>query len=389
MRSTANPILLCASQPREDVRALLSGAGYRIHCLDLTQAETTDLPDFDLVLIDATRQREHALRLCRGLSGKKGDQSIPILMLARGASPRARLDNLASGADGYILHPFEPDELLTQVRSYQRVKERHDHLLAKTAEADGVNKKLQAVCSQIDQELELARRLQQSFLPHSLPEFPRLQFAVHYAPCGRVGGDFYDVFRLDECHVGFYVADAMGHGVPASLLTIFVKRGVKGKEINGQDYRLVQPDEVLQKLNRDLIEQDLSDQPFVTMAYALFNFHEGLLRFARSGHPYPLYLPSNGPPNLWQIEGKLLGIFETQFPMQTHQLQTGDKVIFYSDGLDAGVFDDHPAGSASLLAAAERFRDLPITELLPRLAEDLFRKGRPNDDLTLLGMEYR
>ncbi len=384
----ANPILLCASQPCEDVRTVLTGAGYRIHCLDLAQAEATDLPLFDLVLIDATGQREHALRLCRGLSGRKGEQSIPILMLAHDASPRARLDNLASGADGYILHPFEPEELLTQVRSFQRIKERHDHLLATTAEADGVSKKLQAVCTQIDQELELARRLQQSFLPHSLPDLPDVRFAAHYAPCGRVGGDFYDFFRLDERHLGFYVADAMGHGVPASLLTIFVKGGVKAKEINGRDYRLVQPDEVLQKLNRDLIEQALSEQPFVTMVYALFNFGDGKLQFARSGHPYPLYLPQDGPACFWQIEGKLLGVFEAQFPTRTQQLQPGDKVIFYTDGLDAGVFENHPAGSASLLAAAQRYRDLPIAELLERLADDLFRKRRPSDDLTLLGMEY-
>src|SRR5207342_902861 len=117
--------------------------------------------------------------------------------------------------------------------------------------------------------------------PHSLPEVPQARFAVHYRPCGRVGGDFYDVFRLDERHLGFYVADAMGHGIPASLLTIFVKKGVRAKEITGQTYRLVPPAEVLQRLNRDLIEQALADMPFITMVYALFDHAEGTLRFSR------------------------------------------------------------------------------------------------------------
>src|SRR5207237_2111537 len=120
-----------------------------------------------------------------------------------------------------------------------------------------INKRLQQAYQQIDQELELAQRLQTSFLPQTLPQVPHVRFAVTYRPCGHVGGDFYDVFRLDERHVGFYVADAMGHGVPASLLTIFVKKSVRAKEISGQSYRLVPPDEVLAKLNRDLIEQAL------------------------------------------------------------------------------------------------------------------------------------
>src|SRR5207237_29730 len=81
------------------------------------------------------------------------------------------------------------------------------------------NKRLQTAYQQIDLELELARHIQESFLPRTLPELPQVRFAVKYRPCERVGGDFYDVFRLDEKHLGFYVADAMGHGVPASLPT--------------------------------------------------------------------------------------------------------------------------------------------------------------------------
>src|SRR5207247_649251 len=173
------------------------------------------------------------------------------LYLTGDLAPRARLASLESGADAYILRPFEPAELLAQVQALLRIKERHDHLTEKTAEVHRINKRLQATYQQIDQELELARRIQESFLPQTLPELPEVRFAVHYKPCGKVGGDFYDIFRLDEQHLGFYVADAMGHGVPASLLTIFVKKGVRTKEISGRDYRLVPPAEVLQRLNRD------------------------------------------------------------------------------------------------------------------------------------------
>src|SRR5262249_24920361 len=152
-----------------------------------------------------------------------------------------------------------------QVQAFLRIKQMHGRLADQTAEMRSVNQRLKRAYQQIDLEMEAARRLQMSFLPQTLPEVGPVRFAVHYRPCGRVGGDFYDVFRLDENHVGFYIADAMGHGVPASLLTIFHKRGVRGKSIHGKDYRLLPPREVLSRLNRDLIGQKLPEMPFVTM----------------------------------------------------------------------------------------------------------------------------
>src|SRR5207247_2647987 len=259
-----------------------------------------------------------------------------------------------------------------QVHACRRIRDMHERLAAKSSEVQRINRRLQQAYQQIDQELELARRLQVSFLPQRLPEVPPARFAVHYLLCGQVGGDFYDVFRLDENHVGFYVADAMGHGVPASLLTIFVKKSVRAKEISGRNYRLISPSEVLLRLNRDLVEQHIPDLPFITMIYVLFDCRDGTLQFSRAGHPYPLYVPNVGKPALWQMEGSLLGVFDTKYRLQSQQLKAGDKLLLYTDGMDGASFEDHPVGLASLLAGAERFRDLPIDEMVERLASDLF-----------------
>jgi phosphoserine phosphatase RsbU/P len=270
-----------------------------------------------------------------------------------------------------------------------RLKDANERLTERSRELDRLNQKLREVNQQMNQELELARRIQLSFLPRTLPELPGLRFAVHYDLRGKVGGDFYDVFRLDENHVGFYVADAMGHGVPASLLTIFVKKGVRAKEVFGQQYRLVPPDEVLQRLNRDLIEQKLSENPFITMAYALLDHRDGTLSFARAGHPYPLYVPREGGLQLWQQEGLLLGIVDATFPARTHRLAPGDKVLLYTDGIDSASFGGEAPGAPSLLACAERHRALPVQEFVERVARDLFGAEAHPDDLTLLGLEWR
>src|SRR5207245_477715 len=127
---------------------------------------------------------------------------MPILFVTQDHSPTARLDSFEAGVDTYLLRPFTRGELLAQVQALLRIKEMHDHLLEKTAEVHQINRRLEAAHKMIDQELDLARRIQQSFLPQTLPDLGQVRFAVMYRPCGRVGGDFYDAFRLDEDHVG-------------------------------------------------------------------------------------------------------------------------------------------------------------------------------------------
>jgi phosphoserine phosphatase RsbU/P len=383
--ATDGPLILCAdSAARQEVRATLEQAGFDVSLQPLQAIDPVNSAAARLILIDGGDQTEPALQLCRRLRGRTDDAFVPILFLAAADARRASLD---SGADAFLAEPCAAAELIAQVRALMHIKDRHDQLAEKASEAQRINKRLQAAYHQLDQELELARRVQESFLPQTLPELPRVRCAVQYRPCGRVGGDFYDLFRLDEQHLGLYVADAMGHGVPASLLTIFVKTSVQVKDIRGQSYRLVPPHEVLERLNRDMIGQALSETPFITMAYVLFNSGTGELQFARAGHPYPLYVPREGPPVLWQVEGSLLGVFDTRYRAQQHRLEPGDKVLLYTDGMDGASFGNQAVGQPSLLAAAEEYRRLPIDEMVGRLATDLFQQTRQGDDLTVVGLE--
>lgn len=387
---TGSPrILLCAADPRAsaDVRVLLEHAGHSVVWHGVNGKEPEELTSSQLVILDGSRNEEKTLAFCRRLRARLLDSFIPILFVAADSEQAAHLASFGAGADTYLMRPFAPVELLGQVAAFLRIKELHDRLNEKSAEVHRINRRLQQAYQQIDQELELARRIQLSLLPRTLPEAPGVRFAVHYRLCGRVGGDFYDAFRLDENHVGFYVADAMGHGVPASLLTIFVKKGVKPKDVFGQEYRLLPPTEVLQRLNKDLLEQALSESPFITIAYVLYNHSERTIQFARAGHPYPLHVPAEGEPRFWQVQGSLLGVFDTVFPSQAHRLREGDKVLLYSDGIDAAYFEDRSAGAESLLACAAQHQRLPIEEFVGTLARDLFGQANPPDDLTLLGME--
>jgi sigma-B regulation protein RsbU (phosphoserine phosphatase) len=370
----------------EELRCPLEHLGQTVECHALESTEPVEPASYGLVVLDGTQDGQRALQFCRNLRTRVGDGFVPTLFVSGEGAPGARLTSLEAGAHACLQRPFAVEEFTAQVQALLAIKQRNDRVAERAAEVQQVNKRLQQAHQRVTEELELARRIQLSFLPQTLPEVPRTRFAVCYRPCGRVGGDFYDVFRLDEHHVGFYVADAMGHGVPASLLTIFLKKGVRAKDIIGNQYRLVSPDEVLQRLNRDLIEHGLTDHPFITMVYGLFDCQEGTLHFSRAGHPHPILVVNDREPELLKVEGTLLGVFETRFPVRTCRLGPGDKVLFYTDGTETVSFEGHTAGPPSLLACAARHQDLPIDAFVERLAQDLFHQENPPDDFTLLGL---
>jgi sigma-B regulation protein RsbU (phosphoserine phosphatase) len=344
------------------------------------------VPPYAAVILDGRdRSKLDVLALCRRLGQRPIDDRPLVLYLAPDDSSAARLSGFANGADAVIARSATEDEFLAHIRVLERWHKARGQWLTRAVDAQQVSQQLQQAYQQIDMDLRMARRLQASFLPQTLPSVGPVRFGVCYRPCGQVGGDFYDVFRLDEHHVGFYVADAMGHGVPASLLTIFLKKAVQTKEVSGSSYRLLPPNEVLSRLNRELIAQGLAELPFITMVYGLLDCRDGRLTFARAAHPYPVYLPRTGEPQQWESPGTLLGIFEAEYPVQERVLHPGDKLLIYTDGLPQ---DDAAANRPNtLMREAVNQRELPIQALVDQLTTDLLAVQPQPDDFTLLGVE--
>ena len=208
--------------------------------------------------------------------------------------------------------------------------QRENHILRRYD--SGLNSQM----TQLDEEMRLAARLQVDFLPRTLPRLGKVSFDVFFRPASYVSGDIYDVMQLDEEHVGFFVADAVGHGMPAALLTIFLKQTLQTKIITRDGYRLVLPNEALSHLNNELISQQLSMCQFVTMVYGILNTKTLQLQWAKAGHPLPLKFNTNGTTEELQLEGALLGVFpDEQFELQTVQLTLGDSILMYSDGFES------------------------------------------------------
>ena len=160
--------------------------------------------------------------------------------------------------------------------------------------------------------------------------------------------------RLDERRIGFYVADAVGHGMPAALLTMFIKHALVTKEVrpaagegattvsgDAPRYQLLDPGESLRRLNTNLVDQELSQATFATALYGVLDPDTLEMRFAKAGHPSPLLLRADGTHEWLDVDGPLLGIFpEEIFPTRTVQLRPGDRVILYTDGIEVVFSDD-------------------------------------------------
>jgi phosphoserine phosphatase RsbU/P len=164
-----------------------------------------------------------------------------------------------------------------------------------------------------------------------------------------------------------------------------MKEGVRPKEIQGRQYRLLSPAEVLQRLHQDLLQQDSVDAPFITMLYGMINGRDGTLYLAQAGHPYPLHVPREGDPKFWPGDGGILGVGPADFAVQEYCMAAGEKLLLYTDGIEGKEGRQSVPRFCSL--AAEH-RALPIREYVELLAKELLGHGPQDDDFTLLGMEF-
>ena len=321
------------------------------------------------------------------------EQNLQCIILAD--DPKLRYDGWWTTADvlpkiqwcGWDVGAEELRGRIAAMLDYRQVFDRSEKYLGQLEQwASSLNNSFE----ELHQELRLAWRVQQDFLPKQLPNGDRARFAALYRPASWVSGDIYDVFRLDEHHVGFYVADVVGHGVAAGLMTLFVKRALVTKEIGENSYVLVPPGRSLSKLNADLSEMQLPEQQFVTACYAVLNTKTFELSVARGGHPLPILIDSSGQVSRIEVPGPLLGVFEdSEYPDVRVQLAAGDKLVMITDGLEQAFgHDEHT--ERKVVEALAKLHHLGAEELVQAfhgVLDSLESSLHTGDDITVVVAE--
>lgn len=236
----------------------------------------------------------------------------------------------------------------------------------------------------LESELEMARQVQMSMLPRAFPDVAGLTFAAAYAPARQVGGDFYDVIRLDDGRIGIVIADVADKGLPAALYMAQTR-----SLIHAVARHFPTPADVLHRVNDLLLELGEANM-FVTVFYAVLDARAGRLTGARAGHEHP-FLLRDGRVSALGGDGMALGLFPKgifTIVEQTVELRPGDSLVFYTDGLTDIVSPDGKMSDREQLAMlaarhAEKSPDMLCRAVFDDLAA--WQGDAPQfDDMALL-----
>jgi predicted ester cyclase len=233
----------------------------------------------------------------------------------------------------------------------------------------------------IEQELRVARQIQQALLPETTPELDSWQLATYYKPAREVGGDFYDFLELNDGRLGLVVGDATGKGMAAALVMATTRAMLRAVA-----QPMGSPGEVLARVN-DALYPDIPSPMFVTCFYCILDPKSASLRYANAGHDLP-YLWHGGDAEELRARGMPLGLMpEMTYEEKEVVLREGDSVLFYSDGL-VEAHDPHyemfgfPRLGA-LIAQHDEERSL-VDSLLEELYSFTGEGWEQEDDITLL-----
>ncbi|MBL7214560.1 MAG: serine/threonine-protein phosphatase [Phycisphaerae bacterium] len=278
------------------------------------------------------------------------------------------------------------NELWARIDSHIKA---HKHFQQRIAEENQPACRLK-ISEDTQRQLEMAGHVQRNFLPSRLPNTENFRWATVFRPAEWVSGDIYDIARLDERHIGFYLADAVGHSMPAALLTMFLKQATVMRQTIGNDYYIFQPWEVMKTLNLRMSEQELAGCLFATSFYATLNTETLTMKYVRAGHPYPILIREDKIVQL-QSRGGLLGVFpEAEFQQQSLTLHPHDKLFIYSDGGEPLVGESPDDHSFLFTEQFQEICRLPIEEMLSaynQMAENYHFKAGETDDVTAIGLE--
>jgi serine phosphatase RsbU (regulator of sigma subunit) len=239
------------------------------------------------------------------------------------------------------------------------------------------------VRERLETEVQLARQIQQTFIPESLPQFSEWELAARWKTARQVGGDFYDVFDLPNRRLGLFIADVADKGVPAALFMALTRTLVRAAVTE-----LESPAEAMKRVN-DLLIPDTKQGMFVTAVYAVLDMEKNELTYVNAGHNPPLWIKCNGSVERLTRTGVALGAAEeVRFTQRMVPLDKDDSILLYTDGLTESFDNDGEFfGEERLLEAIQANLCSSASDLLDVVEKSLLQFVQdmpPADDLTML-----
>lgn len=238
----------------------------------------------------------------------------------------------------------------------------------------------------LEQELSIAREIQQALLPRGFRDFPHLAISAVNTPCHAVGGDYFDVFPMTDDRTAFVIADVAGKGIGAALLTTMLQGALTGMTL-GTD-----PARVFRHIN-DFLCQHAEVGRYATMFFGTLD-RQGNLDYLNAGHPSPILLRRGEVSEIFTEGSYPVGLIpDAQYSAVRVTLEPDDTLVLFSDGVtEAADPEDQLFGVPRLCEALVGQHDAPLDQLQKRVVEsvDSFSRGASQaDDITLLFIRYR
>lgn len=353
-----------------------------------------------LLIVQSDRTHEEEMLVCvRSIQKHAAFRKIPLLVQMPMELIDAKETLFSLGVSDCLLLPISDRELKSRVEQHLKMVVLENKLVSTHKALEESMFKIKRQKSELDHHLALAARIQESLIPSNLIQVPFCNFYCHFQPSGKVGGDIYDIFMLDDRHMGLYMVDVMGHGVASSMLAVAlseflvvdVSRGTPLKRELDEPpyYEIVPPLEVIRYLNKRF--SFTKYQHYFTIFYMVFNVEDGTLQYVRGAHPEPLLMRCDGTIETLNAYGTPIGFEFTQgYEEGTVQLKPGDRLMIYTDGLlELENQNRQLLDYDELFQMAHRYMtektNRPFAMQFKQLAE---KQGQLKDDLTMIEMVW-
>ena len=329
----------------------------------------------DMVLSDINMPQMDGLSLLEHIPEVAPDtRSVIISAYGDMKNIRAAMNR---GAFDFVTKPLDFDDLRVTI-------ERTLNNLEAWREAESSKVRLAA----IENELDVASKMQQSILPTEFPETDHYDVFGSMTPAKEVGGDFFDIFQLENGNIGLAIADVSGKGVPAALFMMASRTLLKGAAIG-----LKEPGKVLREVN-DLLYDDNEAMMFVTVLYGVYNPATRTLTYANGGHNLPIVVHDDGSSSIIpSTNGVALGILPGgEYEQSSITCAPGDTVVFYTDGVTEAIDTDEEEFGMERLQETFNWGPEDCREAVLSILDAVsdFAGGAPQfDDITCLALKIK
>lgn len=342
----------------------------------------SDNPGIQLIVSDMNMPEMNGQELIKKLRDEK--KGVPIIILTASSEISTAIEALKSGANDYIIKDENiQDTILISMKSIlekQEMKEQNIRLL----------EELKRKNKQMEYELNIAHKMQLGIVPQSetmkfFSKISLLGISSIFKPCHKLGGDFWDMKKLDDSKVGIIVIDFAGHGLVPSLSTFRIKDNFHNlaKDVES-------PATLIELMNKNIFK---NFNIHATCFYAVYDKRNKKLTYCRAGHPYGLwYKKSEDKIIELNTKGMALGFLpDSKYEEKEIVLETGDKLVFYTDGItETRNKDDEFFAENRLKNLILQHNDKPsstIPNIIMKSLTDFAGEVELEDDVTLIAME--